>query len=84
MEGTDKIKPTGQVIFDNHGFAYEKTGNIDNQTLGYMTDIVDKSRKLLNTTDTTNTIEIFFEKTILVIRDNSANSVSMASFNAIK
>jgi hypothetical protein len=66
------------AVFDKNGLAIEKSQNFAKGLSGYVTDIVDKSRSLLKSEDSTNTVEIFFEKKVLIIKDNPSTNLHMA------
>ena len=50
------------AIFDKNGMTIEKSENFDNKISGHLTDIVQKSREVLNSKDTINSIEIFSKR----------------------
>jgi len=66
------------AIFDKNGMTIEKSENFDNKISGHLTDIVQKSREVLNSKDTINSIEIFFEKKVIMLKDNCSTNLHMA------
>ena len=72
------------VILDKNGMVVEKSANfnknnIPNEVTGYMTDIIQKSRELLDNKSTINSIEIFFENQVFVIKDNCSANLNIIS-----
>jgi hypothetical protein len=66
------------AIFDQNGMTIEKSENFNNKISGHLTDIVQKSREILNSQDTLNSIEIFFEKQVILLKDNCSTNLHMA------
>jgi hypothetical protein len=67
------------VIMDNNGMIVEKSNNFNQNTTGYVTDIIQKSRKVLNSKDTVNSIEIFFENQTFLIKDNCSTNLNITT-----
>ncbi len=67
------------VIMDNNGMIVEKSNNFNQNATGYVTDIIQKSRKVLNSKDTLNSIEIFFENQTFLIKDNCSTNLNITT-----
>lgn len=67
------------VIMDNNGMIVEKSNNFNQNATGYVTDIIQKSRKVLNSKDTVNSIEIFFENQTFLIKDNCSTNLNITT-----
>lgn len=75
-EPTEKL--ASYIVFDNNGLTLEKKGVLDLQHVGFISNIVRKSRKLLNGSDTMNNIEIFYDDSMLMITDNPSSNLAIA------
>jgi hypothetical protein len=64
---------------DNNGMIVEKSNNFNQNVTGYVTDIIHKSRKVLNSKDTLNSIEIFFENQTFLIKDNCSTNLNITT-----
>ncbi len=74
-----KEKLTDYAIFNTNGFIIDKSDKgIIQQNIGQLNSIKDRVRKMLDSNDTINSIEIYFEKGAIIMRDNSANNITMA------
>jgi len=67
------------AIMDVSGMVIEKSKNFDSGISGYVTDIIQKSRSVLNSKESINSIEIFFENNILMIKDDSSTNLNICS-----
>jgi hypothetical protein len=67
------------VIMDNNGMIIEKSENFNKNITGYVTDVIQKSRSILNTNDTLNSVEIFFENQVFLIKDNCSTNLNITS-----
>ena len=67
------------VIMDKNGMIIEKTNNFNTNITGYVTDIIQKTRGLLDTKDTLNSIEIFFENKMFLIKDNCSTNLNITT-----
>lgn len=63
---------------DSNGMIIEKTNNFETCVCGYITDICHKVRDLLADKDSLNSVEIFFENKVLLIKDDVANGVNIS------
>jgi hypothetical protein len=67
------------VIMDNNGMIVEKSNNFNQNVTGYVTDIIQKARNVLNTKDTLNSVEIFFENQTFLIKDNCSTNLNITT-----
>lgn len=65
------------VIMDKSGMVVEKSNNFNTGISGYLTDIIQKSRSVLKSEDTINSVEIFYDNSLLLIKDNCSANLSM-------
>jgi hypothetical protein len=65
-------------IMNTHGFVIEKSDSFNTSINGQINDIVQKSRKILNT-DSIKSIEIFFDQKTVMIKDNSATDLNITT-----
>jgi len=73
----EKIQDNNFVCMNSHGMVIDKSSDFNKQNCGFIADIVQKARKILPTNDYINNIEIFFDKTLMVIQDNTAVDLNM-------
>ena len=71
-------KDNEQAIFDKNVMTIEQTENFNPKISGYLTDIVQKSREILNSQDTLNSIELFYENQVIILKDNCSTNLHMA------
>lgn len=64
-------------ISDKNGFVIEKSESFNTSDNGYATDIAHNVRRIVNSNSTVNTIDIFFENSTVVIKDNSSTNLHM-------
>ncbi len=81
---SEKLKPIGDCIFDERGLIVDKSGNMNCSIVGVLRDITNNSSKLLNSTNEEFTVEIIFDKTAVLIQQNTNESLTAASFNEMK
>lgn len=74
----DQSKVSSYIVFDNNGLTLDKKGILDLQHVGFISNIVMKSRKLLQSSDSMNNIEIFYDDSILMITDNPSSNLAVA------
>ena len=67
------------VIMDNNGMIVERSNNFNQNVTGYVTDIIQKARNVLNTKDTLNSVEIFFENQTFLIKDNCSTNLNITT-----
>ena len=70
-------KDNEQAIFDRNGMIIEQTENFNSNIAGYLSDIVQKSREILNSKDTLNSIELFYENQVIIMKDNCSTNLHM-------
>ena len=66
-------------ILDRIGNNLDKS-NIKDNSIGTIQNIVNFSKKILNSSDTINNIEIYFEKAICQIEDNPRKNLVGCGF----
>ena len=66
------------VCMNNNGMIIEQSKSFNKKNCGYLTDIVQKARQILPKNDFINSIEIFFEKSLVIIQDNNSVELNMA------
>lgn len=66
-------------ILDRIGNNIEKS-NVKNESIGSIQNIVNFSKNILNSNDTINNIEIYFEKAICQIEDNPRKNLVGCGF----
>ena len=64
-------------IMSSNGFVIEKSDNFNNSINGQISDIVQKSKKIL-AKDNIDTIQIFFENKSILIKDNISNDLNIS------
>lgn len=76
----DNIKKENSqyVIMDKSGMIIENSEEFNNNLCGYVTDIIQKNRNIMGTNTTTNSVEIFFENQLFLIKDNVNNNLNMS------
>ena len=67
------------VIMDNNGMIVERSNNFNQNVTGYVTDIIQKARNVLNKKDTLNSVEIFFENQTFLIKDNCSTNLNITT-----
>jgi len=65
------------VCMNSNGLIIEKSNLFNKNNCGFITDIVQKTRNILPNNDFINNIEIFFDKTLVVIQDNNSNDLNI-------
>ena len=82
-----KFKPIGDGIIDNQGLLLEKTGNVGNLLGATLHEIVVNSNNVLKKTSDSElketTIEIQFEKSGVVMKNNSELNITAFSFSEL-
>ena len=74
----DKDKDNNNfVCMNSNGMIIDKSNDFVKQNCGYISDIVQKARNILPKNDFVNNIEIFFDKTLMVIQDNNSIDLNM-------
>jgi hypothetical protein len=74
MEGSNEY-----LIMNENGMIVEKSTNFNQGTAGYITDIIHKTRSLLNAKDSINSIEIFFENQVFLVKDNCSTNLNITT-----
>lgn len=64
-------------IMNSNGYVIERSDNFINSINGQLSDIVQKSKKILPN-DNINTVEIFFENKTILIKDSLANDLNIS------
>ena len=72
----DSIVNHPYCIMNSNGFVIEKSEGFNNNINGQITDIVQKSKKIL-APDTINSFEIFFENKNILIKENTTNDFNI-------
>ncbi len=67
------------LIMDNKGMVIEKTDNINQGISGFLSDIINKTRSVLKSSDSVNSIEIFYENQTLMTKDNCSNNLNITT-----
>jgi hypothetical protein len=70
-------KNNEDCLMDNNGMTLEKSTSFDLQLSGRLLDIAQKSRTILGSDSVVNSIDIFFENSIVLIKDNQTAGVNM-------
>lgn len=70
-----EAKENEHAIYDRNGMIMQKTENFNIKIGGYLTDIVQKSREILNSQDTLNSIELFYENEVILVKDNCSTNL---------
>ena len=65
------------ACMNSNGMIIDKSNNFNKQNCGYLTDIMHKARNILPKSDFINSIEIFFDKSLIVIQDNNSTDLNM-------
>ncbi len=65
------------VCMNSNGMVIDKSNDFNVKNCGYITDIVQKTRSILTKNDFINSIEIFFDKSVVVIQDNNSTDLNM-------
>jgi hypothetical protein len=72
------------AIMDNSGMVIEKSLGFNKDLCGYATNVINKSRDILKTKDTMNSIEIFFENSIFLLKDDCSTNLTIAMIDENK
>jgi hypothetical protein len=64
-------------LMDNNGMTLEKSTSFDLQLSGRLLDIAQKTRAILGSDSAVNSIDIIFENSIVLIKDNQTAGVNM-------
>jgi hypothetical protein len=70
------------IIMDDFGMVIEKSMNFNRALPGYLTDIIKKSRGILNADEKDgkiNSIEVFFDNSIILIKDDIPNNLNIST-----
>jgi len=67
------------ACMNSNGMIIDKSNNFNKQNCGYLTDIMNKARNILPKSDFINSIEIFFDKSLIVIQDNNSTDLNMTT-----
>jgi hypothetical protein len=74
----DNMKNNDYCIMDNNGMILEKSEKFNTQISGYLLDIKQKATSILGSNaDAVNSVEIFFENSVVLIKDNSGTNINM-------
>lgn len=79
----EKLTSIGECLFNQQGMALEKTGNINSKCIGFISDISEKVKNILGNEEN-NVIEIQFEKSVLLIKNDNESNLTAAMFGEIK
>lgn len=87
-----KLKPIGDCIVDMEGLLLDKTGNTNSSLGSSIHDIFTNSKNLIKNTDfndndenlDSTTIEVVFDKSILVIKNDASKKITAAGFGGKK
>lgn len=64
-------------IMNSNGYVIEKSDDFSNNINGQLSDIIQKSRKILGE-DQLNNIEILFENKTILIKDKLSNDLNIS------
>jgi hypothetical protein len=73
----DDIQEHDFAIHDNNGIPIEMSKHFNTGISGYAFDIIQKSRSILDSKDKINSIEIFYENAVVLIKDNVSTKLNM-------
>ena len=65
------------LVMDDNGFIIEKSKNFNTSISGYAFDILQKSRKILNSDSTIHNIEIIYEKKTILLKDDTSSKLNI-------
>ena len=65
------------LVMDDNGFIIEKSKNFNTSISGYAFDILQKSRKILNSDSTINNVEIIYEKKTILLKDDTSSKLNV-------
>lgn len=74
MENTDNYE---YAIHDKNGMPIEISKNFDSKISGYAFDIIHKSKAILEPTNSINSIEIFYENAVVLMKDNCLTNLNI-------
>jgi hypothetical protein len=72
----DNLKNSEYCLMDNNAMLLEKSNSFDLQITGRILDITQKAKAILGT-DAINFIEIFYENSVILIKDNHVANINM-------
>lgn len=70
---------TKYAVIDNNGMIIEHGNGMNTSLCGHVSDILEKSRDILNSKDSVNSVEIFFDHSTMVVKDNCSTNLSMVT-----
>lgn len=73
---SNRLDGNNYCISDKNGFVIEQTKDFKISS-GYITDIVNNAKKIMNPNSNVNSIDIFFEDYTILIKDNSSTNLNM-------
>jgi len=65
------------ACMNSNGMVIEKSQDFNHNNCGYLTDIIQKARNILPKKNFINNIEIFFDKSVILIQDNTSTDLNM-------
>jgi hypothetical protein len=66
------------AVIDKNGMLIESSEDCNKEVSGYLFDCIQKSRTVLNSEDSINSVEIFFDNYVILMKDNCSTNLSMA------
>ncbi len=67
-----------QCVMDSNGMIIEKSDSFQTNISGYILDISQKARDVLESKDGVNSIELFFDNKVILIKDNCVTGINMS------